>query len=269
MDSFRFPTVFLSHGTPMLAFGEDEYQAMLFALGESLPKPKAVVFLSSHSISGESVHVLKTEKNTIHHDFYGFPEELYQIKYECPGEPEIAVKVASLLKEGGFDVKLDANGPLDHGIWIPLSHLYPKGDTPVVRVSLPLSMEPTQILKMGHSLANLRNEGVMIVASGGAVHNLQKLEWSKKYGEGSDWAVQFENFLLNALEKKDVEALLHATEHPMFSKAHPSQEHFLPLIFAVGAALKGDEVNVHFHGIQYKTLSMLCFSLNHAQTPFH
>ena len=265
MSAFRFPTVFLSHGTPMLAFGEDEYQAMLERFSKSLPKPKAIVFLSSHSVSGDAVHVLQTEKNVIHHDFIGFPDELYQINYECPGDPKLAEKTAQLLKEASFQVHLDTSGPLDHGIWIPLSHLYPKGDVPVVRVSLPTTLEPAQILKMGHALAGLRNEGVMIVASGGAVHNLRKIEWSKKYSAGADWAIQFENFLLNALEKKDVEAVLHAEEHPFFEKAHPSPEHFLPLIFAIGAALTGDEVTILFNGIQYQSLSMLCFSLNHAQ----
>ena len=253
----------------MLAFGEDEYQAALFAFSESLPKPKAILFLSSHSVSGDTIHVLKAEKNTIHHDFLGFPDELYKIKYDCPGDPALSERIAELLSTDLFKVEIDTNAPLDHGIWIPLSHLYPKGDVPVVRVSLPLSLDPAQVLKMGHALAPLRNEGVMIISSGGAVHNLKKLEWSKKYSEGAEWAIQFENFLLNALEQKDVEALLHATEHPFFSKAHPSLEHFLPLLFSVGAALTGDEVSIFFRGIQYQTLSMLCFSLNHAQNPLH
>lgn len=253
----------------MLAFGEDEYQAALLAFADSLPKPKSILFLSSHSISGDKIHVLKTEKNSIHHDFLGFPDELYQIKYECPGDPALSDRVVDLLSSSSFEVETDTDAPLDHGIWIPLSHLYPKGDVPVVRLSLPLSLDPAQVLKMGHALSALRNEGIMIVASGGAVHNLKKLEWSKKYSEGAEWAVQFENFILNALEKKDVEALLHAPEHPLFSKAHPSLEHYLPLLFSVGAALTGDEVSVFFHGIQYQTLSMLCFSLNHAQNPLH
>ena len=253
----------------MLAFGEDEYQAMLSQFAESLPRPKAILFLSSHSVSGEAVHVLCTEKNTIQHDFTGFPPELYQIQYECPGDPLLAEKVKGLLKAAEFEVRMDTDAPLDHGIWIPLSHLYPKGEVPVVRLSLPLSLDPPKILKMGHALSQLRDEGIMIVASGGAVHNLRKLEWSKKHSPGAEWAVQFENFLLNALEQKDVEALLHATENPLFIKAHPSLEHFLPLLFSVGAALKGDQVSILFHGIQYQTLSMLCFSLNHAQESLH
>ncbi len=269
MSTYRFPTVFLSHGTPMHAFGEDEYQSMLLAFSESLPKPKAILFLSSRSVSGDSVHVSRAEKNTIQHDYIGFPPELYEIKYECPGEPNVAERAASLLKDAEFNVNMDSQSILDHAIWIPLSHLYPKGEIPVVRISLPIALEPAQILKLGHALATLRNEGIMIIASGGAVHNMREVQWSMKQSKGAEWALQFENFLLNALEKKDVEALLHASEHPMFSKAHPSPEHFLPLLFAVGAALTGDEVSVLFHGIQYKTLSMLCFSLNHAQIPLH
>lgn len=265
MSTFRFPSVFLSHGTPMLAYGEDPYQAMLADFSASLPKPKAIVFVSAHSVSSELIHVLKTQKNWIQHDFTGFPKDLYDIQYSCPGDEALANEVASLFLQAGLQTTFDTDAPLDHGIWIPLMHLYPKGDIPVVRVSLPIQMDPAQVLKMGHALASLREQGIMIIASGGAVHNLQKLKWANKSAEGQGWARDFEEFLIAVLQNKDVETLIGASEHPEFSRAHPSIEHFLPLIFSVGATLIGDEVKILYRGIEYDSLSMLCFSLNHAQ----
>jgi 4,5-DOPA dioxygenase extradiol len=270
MSVFRFPSVFLSHGTPMLAYGEDQYQAMLEKFSASLPKPKAIVFISAHSVSSEEIHVLKTKQNWIQHDFTGFPKDLYEVQYNCPGDEVLSNQIAEMFLKAGFKSHFDLDAPLDHGIWIPLMHLYPKGDVPVVRLSLPLNLEPAQILKMGHTLAQLREQGIMIIASGGAVHNLQKMQWSKKTGEGRNWAKEFEEFLILVLGNKDVEALLGASEHPLFSQAHPSQEHFLPLLFAVGAALTGDQVNILYRGIEYDSLSMLCFSLNHEPNqPLH
>jgi 4,5-DOPA dioxygenase extradiol len=267
MSSFRFPTLFISHGTPMHAFGEDRFQNMLSDFSQSIPKPKAIIVLSAHSVSSDKIHVLRTEKNFIQHDFGGFPEDLYNIQYECPGDPAEAEKIAALFKDAGFETVFDERAPLDHGIWIPLLHLYPKGDVPVVRVSLPLSFQPAQILKMGHAVAKLRELGAMILGSGGAVHNLRELKWEKKVSEGKPWAHQFEEWLIHTLQKKDVEELLAADEQPIFKKAHPSQEHFLPLLFVVGAALKGDEVQILNRGVEYDTLSMLTFSLNQPTTP--
>jgi 4,5-DOPA dioxygenase extradiol len=265
MSSYRFPTVFVSHGTPMLAHGEDRYQETLAQFAASMPKPKAIIFVSAHSVSSNQVHVLKTEKNTIQYDFSGFPKELYQIQYSCPGDPALADQIIQNLNTAGFQAVPDVYAPLDHGIWIPLRNLYPKGDVPVVRLSLPLDLEPAKILKMGHALAKLREEGIMVIASGGAVHNLGELKWAEKNSKGQDYANQYEEFLVLALQNKDVEAILHSEELPFFQKAHPTPEHFLPIIFAVGAALTGDEVTILFRGVEYDSLSMLCFSLNHAQ----
>ena len=254
----------------MLAFGEDAYQAMLENYAHSMPKPKAVIFISAHSLSTDKAHILNTEHNKIIHDFSGFPPELYKVQYQCDGDPALAEKVSALLIKDGFQTSFDTDAPLDHGIWIPMLHLYPKADVPVIRISLPLSLTPAQILKMGHALAPLREEGVMIVASGGAVHNLRELKWTHKVHEGAAWAKEFEDWLIFVLSNKNVDSMINAEEHPLFYQAHPSQEHFLPVIFAVGAALPGDELKILHRGIEYSTLSMLCFALNHAQTrPLH
>ena len=262
MSTFRYPSVFLSHGTPMSAFGEDSYQEMLHQLAQSLPKPKAVLFISAHTVSSDKIHILKTKRNWNQHDYNGFTQELYDIQYECPGDETLATEVASLLNQAGLPTQFDTQGPLDHGIWIPLRHLYPAGDVPVVRLSLPLNMIPAQVLKIGHTLAKLREQGILLIASGGAVHNLKLLKWHEKKGEGAEWAHEFEQWLILMLKTKNVDALLTAEEHPLYLKAHPSQEHFLPLLFTVGAALPSDEVHILHFGIEYGSLSTLCFSLN-------
>ncbi len=249
----------------MHAFGEDAYSESLTNFTAALPKPKGIVFLSSHTVSSDKIHVLSTDKNNIQYDFSGYPEELYKINYECPGDPALAKQVSDLLHHAKFETSIDTAAPLDHGMWIPLMHLYPKGDVPVVRVSLPLHFTPAQVLKMGHSLAALREQGVLIVASGGAVHNLDKMKWTEKRGSGQKWALEFEAWIIEVLKHKDIEALLASEENPHFKKAHPTLEHFLPLFFTVGAALTGDEITVIFKGIEYDSLSMLCFSLNHVQ----
>jgi 4,5-DOPA dioxygenase extradiol len=262
MSAFRFPSLFISHGTPMSAFGEDPYQSALSSLSNSLPRPKAILVLSAHSISNSRIHVLKTARNRIQHDFTGFPRELYELEYSCPGSPELADQISRLLANSGLEVKVETDAPLDHGIWVPLLHMYPECDIPVVRVSLPLNLLPAQILKMGHALSSLREQGVLMIASGGAVHNLSELQWSGKNTPGAEWALQFEQWLIQSLRNKDVEALMNFEEHPLFRRAHPSSEHFLPVLFAVGSALPGDEFSEVFRGIQYESLSMLCFSLN-------
>jgi len=269
MSTFRYPSMFISHGSPMLAFGEDQFSEMLENYSSSFPKPKAIVFISAHSVSSDTVHVLKTEKNRIIHDFNGFPPELYKIEYDCNGAPELSDQIVQLLKKNGFQTKIETDSPLDHGIWVPMKHLYPKGDVPVVKISLPLNLTPAKILKMGYSLASLREEGVMIISSGGAVHNLRELKWSHKTLEGASWAKEFEEWLIKTIEKKDVDSLVNAEEHPHFYLSHPSEEHFLPIICAIGAALPGDELKILHRGVEYFSLSMLTFALNSKNTDEH
>ncbi len=246
----------------MHAFGEDAFSTMLENLSAALPKPKAIVFISAHSVSSDTVHILKTEKNRIMHDFNGFPPELYDVQYQCNGDPALSDQISQLMIKAGFQTRMDSDSPLDHGIWIPMMHLYPKADVPVVRVSLPLNLTPALILKLGHALAPFREEGVMIISSGGAVHNLRELRWSHKVMDGAKWATEFEEWLIAMLSKKDVDSIVNAEEHPHFYQSHPSQEHFLPIIAAVGAALPGDQFKILHRGVEYFSLSMLSFTLN-------
>jgi 4,5-DOPA dioxygenase extradiol len=262
------PSVFISHGTPMLALADpsengEEFVSGIHAFFKSIPKPQAVVVLSAHGVSSyPQVEVSADSPSSLLYDFWGFPKELYEVHYPCRGEPALATRVASMLARAGFQASLRSGHQLDHGVWVPLKWMFPEADVPVVQVTMPEPCDPREILKLGHSLADLRKENVMILGSGGAVHNLEKLVWHGKHGEAAPWASAFEDWLNRMLSEKNVEALLNfESEAPEAILAHPTFEHFLPLLFAVGAACPGDHYVRLFKGIQYHSLSMLSFAL--------
>jgi 4,5-DOPA dioxygenase extradiol len=263
------PSLFVSHGTPMLALADDDFTESLRRFAEHLPeKPQAIVVVSAHGTSNDhSVEVTAGTRNHLVYDFKGFPGELYQMEYPCPGAPELAVKIAGLLSSAAFEVSLDTSGGLDHGVWIPLRLMFPEADIPVIQIATPLRADAAQLLKIGKALAPLRNEGVLLMGSGGAVHNLRELQWHQKNAQAQPWAAEFERWLIKTLIKKDVDALIHfAEEAPQAALAHPTSEHFLPILFTVGSALSGDQAIPIYEGVQYETLSMLSFALSEKKT---
>jgi 4,5-DOPA dioxygenase extradiol len=198
----------------------------------------------------------------IAHDFRGFPGELYQMEYPCPGAPELAVRIATLVASAGFEASLEKDSFLDHGVWIPLRILFPEANVPTVQVSLPHPSQPERVLKLGHALASLRDEGVLLVGSGGLVHNLEELVWHQKEGPGAPWAVEFDEWVRARLTERDVIELCGFEEGaPHARRAHPTTEHFYPLFFALGASCPGDGLEILYQEIQYSTLSMTCFAL--------
>jgi 4,5-DOPA dioxygenase extradiol len=278
------PSVFISHGTPMLALEdprgqcqedqesrkcEDQAVLAIYSFFKSLPKPRAVVVVSAHGVSPyPGVEVSADPNSKLFYDFWGFPAELYQVSYPCPGDPELAGKVVSLLKGAGFQASLRTGHQLDHGVWVPLKMAFPEANVPVVQVTMPQPCDPREVLKLGHALADLRKENVMILGSGGAVHNLERLVWHGKHGEAASWATAFEDWLNQMISEKNVEALLNfESEGPMAKLAHPTVEHLLPLFFALGAACPGDHYVRIFKGIQYHSLSMLSFALQQDFSP--
>lgn len=260
---YRMPSLFISHGTPMLALAEDSYTEALRQYAARLPRPRAIVIASAHGLSPEgSVEVSGGSRPALSYDFSGFPSELYQLEYPCPGSPDVAVEVAALLAEAGFEVSVSQETRLDHGVWIPLKCAFPEADIPVVQITLPYPTRPEFILKMGRALSHLREQGILLIGSGGVVHNLRKLKWSGKEGPAEPWAVEFESWVMDQLQRKDVESLLQFEElGPQAKLAHPTPEHFFPVFFSVGAAMAGDEAREIYRGVQYGSLSMLVFSL--------
>ncbi len=257
------PSVFLSHGSPMTGLLEEPYLVSLRNFWGTLPtRPRAIVVVSAHHCVSDSEIVISTvAHNTIVHDFYGFPKELYEIQWTPPGDEVLSRRIAALAKPFGFNVKL-SDQPLDHGVWVPLRVMDPDALTPVIQVSLPHPGRPEKVLQLGKALSELRKDGVLLIGSGGAVHNLRELVWSGKYGPALEWAAHFEEWLVRSLEGRQVSEIVHFEDYgPQAERAHPTREHFDPILFTLGASLTGDALEILHREIQYGSLSMLCFAL--------
>jgi len=190
------------------------------------------------------------------HDFYGFPAPLYDIRYPCPGAPELAARIVERLGRSGLEAVADPSRGLDHGVWTPLRFLYPEADVPVVAVSLPRPRTPSSVRSLGSTLAPLRDEGVLLVGSGGLVHNLRSLDWENRSAPPEAWAVEFETWVRGRLLAADEDGLItYRSGAPHALRAHPTTEHFDPLFFSVGAAA-GDPCRSLFEGFDFGTLSM-------------
>jgi 4,5-DOPA dioxygenase extradiol len=254
----RQPVLFVSHGAPDEALRRSAWSESLSGFALALPRPAAVVVVSAHWETPAPVRVTSGPRPETIHDFDGFQRPLYGIRYPSPGSPEVAASVVSRLTGAGIASEADPDRGLDHGVWVPLRFLYPDGDMPVVAVSLPRPRTPAALAVLGRALSPLRDEGVLLVGSGGLVHNLRLLDWEERNAPPAVWAAEFETWVRGRLAAGDQEGLLRYREkapHPL--RAHPTTEHFDPLLFAVGAA-EGDSCRSLYDGFDFGTLSMGC-----------
>lgn len=229
------PSLYISHGSPMLALEPGESGPALKRLAAQLAKPKAIVLLSAHWESAD-LRVASHPAPETWHDFGGFPRELYAVQYPAPGDPALAARIVQLLATHGLPAQLDAKRPFDHGAWVPLSLMYPAADIPVVQVSLPSQLGPAGLNEVGQALASLRSEGILIIGSGSITHNLRELDWQAGPESVEPWAKAFRDWMIEKLAADDVAALHQYRQHaPFAAKNHPSDEHLLPLYFARGA----------------------------------
>jgi 4,5-DOPA dioxygenase extradiol len=252
------PTLFLSHGAPTLALDPGETGAAWRRLAAELPRPQAVLCISAHWAT-EELEVGAVARNNTIHDFYGFPEPLYRIAYPAPGAPVVAERVADLLGRAGVATRIDRARGLDHGAWVPLREMYPAADVPALQLSVQPLRDAAWHRRLGAALAPLRAEGVLILASGGAVHNLRGLDWQ---GDGAPpaWARAFDDWLAAALAKGDTAALLDwRNTAPQARQAQPTTEHFMPLFVALGAAGEGARAERLHQGFTFGSLSMAAF----------
>ena len=239
-EDLLMPVVFVSHGSPMLPFEDIPARTFMLGLGAKLPRPKAILCISAHWES-PVVRATGAETPETIHDFTGFPKALYELEFDAPGSPELASRAVALLKDAGISAEVDAGRGRDHGCWNPLMLIYPQSGIPVVQLSLLHGGDAEKHLALGQALAPLREEGVLIFASGGAVHNLR---WLDREGRGGaiDWAAEFDRWVGEKIEAGDAAALAQYREQaPHAALAHPSEEHFLPLLVAVGAASNGSD----------------------------
>ncbi|MBK5304861.1 MULTISPECIES: DODA-type extradiol aromatic ring-opening family dioxygenase [Gammaproteobacteria] len=248
-----FPSLYISHGSPMLALEPGASGPALTRLAAALPKPKAIVMVSAHWESSELLVSGNPQPETWH-DFGGFPQALFEVQYPAPGNPQLAAEVVELLKADGLPARVDSQRPFDHGVWVPLSLMYPQADIPVVQVSLPTRGGPALQTRVGHALASLREHGVLLIGSGSITHNLRELDWHAGPESVEPWAKAFRDWMIEKLEAND-EAALHdyRQQAPNAVRNHPSDEHLLPLYFARAA---GGEFSIAHQGFTMGALGM-------------
>jgi len=204
------------------------------ALARRLPKPRAILIASAHWETQLPMLTGSDKPETIH-DFYNFPEPLYKLRYPAPGAPEVAKRAQALLKDAGFTAAIDGCRGLDHGAWSPLLYMYPQADIPVVQISVQPELGPQHHVNVGKAVRPLADEGVLIIGSGHMTHNLR--DWSRGQGAPAPYAREFQAWVFDKLKEKDVASLVDYRSRSQHGvRAHPTDEHFLPLFFALGAA---------------------------------
>ncbi|MBP6116717.1 MAG: dioxygenase [Neisseriaceae bacterium] len=253
----QLPLLFVSHGSPMLAIEPGVIGPKLQALGQRLLAKhaiKAVLVVSAHWQTDAQVGITGQAQPGVIHDFYGFPAALYELDYDTAGAPGWAQTLQSLLTAAGVPAQVSQDRGLDHGAWVPLRYLFPEADQQVLQMALPHPLNAQQAYDLGRLLQPLRDQGVLIVASGSLTHNLRDL------GRGNQvvpYVGAFTQWVKEKLAAQDVASLVdYRALAPHAVRAHPSEEHFLPLLVALGASVGSDAVAVMEGGVQYEALSM-------------
>jgi 4,5-DOPA dioxygenase extradiol len=256
----RAAALFVSHGAPTSAIESNAWSRSLEDFGRRR-RPSAIVVVSAHWEAGLPVRVSSSERHETLHDFSGFPAALYELRYPAPGSPALAAEIVALLKADGIASRAEAGRPLDHGAWVPLRFLFPEADVPVVPVALPRPGDAALVLRIGSLLSDLRGRGVLLLGSGGGVHNLARVSFADRDAPPQPWAREFDRWLAERVESRDAAYLVRWRElAPHASLAHPSPEHLEPLFFPLGASRDDDRLEVLYEGIDFGTLSMRSFA---------
>lgn len=254
----REPIFFIGHGSPMNALEDNSFTRTLKSMRSLSPAPEAILCISAHWMTEGSWVTAMKQPKTIH-DFYGFPQELFEIQYPAPGDPQMAGRVSDLTEDPKVHLDKEMWG-LDHGAWSVLRHIFPDADVPVLQLSLHLEQPPEYHFRLGRQLLKLRDQGVLIVGSGNVVHNLRRMDWNTD-ASPFDWAVEYDAWIKEKLLARDTDALVQRfrdTEAGRLSV--PTVEHYLPLLYVLGAADESDRLNFHFEEIHNASISMRTLS---------
>jgi 4,5-DOPA dioxygenase extradiol len=253
------PAVFFGHGSPMNALEENRYSAAWRTFGQTIPRPRAILSISAHWHVNFTAVTAMPRPRTIH-DFFGFPQRLFEVEYPAAGSPELAEEVAEIVKPGKVGLDQDSWG-IDHGTWSVLVHAFPKADIPVVQLSMNALRDFDFHVELGARLAPLRDRGVLIIGSGNVVHNLRLLDWAQP-DLGFDWARRFDEAARAALTEKpgDVAGL---QSHADFARSVPTPDHFIPLLYLAGLSSAAKRpVETLVDGYAFGSLSMAAYTLD-------
>lgn len=252
----KMPVIFSGHGDPMIALRNDEITEKFTSVGEMIlrkyGRPKAILAISAHWYTrGSFVQTVEQPRQV--YDMYGFPQELYEVKYPVNGSRQLSERVISLL---GDDVKVNDEWGIDHGTWTVLTHMFPKADIPVVQLSVDGTVSTEKAYELGRNLAALRDEGYLIFGSGNIVHNLGLVEWNNL--GGTEMAQKFNQYVIDAITFGEIDKLIHFEDAPYAGYAIPTPDHYLPLIYCLGAA-EGDKAEVFNNVCNLGSMSMTGF----------
>lgn len=258
------PALFVSHGAPTFALEPGLLGLNLTRLGARLPDLAAVAVVSAHWQT-PGVQVMRTAAPETVHDFGGFPPALYRLQYPAPGAPAIAAQTGALLQSAGIATTFDDGRGIDHGVWVPLLYLLPKAEVPVFQISLPLDCSAEYAVRLGRALKPLRRRGVLVMGSGSLTHNQRDIgKFDPSLG---NYVAEFTAWVRMHVQRRDMQALLeYRRRAPHAQRAHPSEEHFLPLFVALGASEDADAVNVIEGGVTYGVLSMESYAFEISQS---
>ena len=257
-DHTVMPAGFIGHGSPMNTLEHNRFTAAWRAFGGCVPTPRAVLCISAHWYTNATAVTAMASPRVIH-DFYGFPQELFDFAYPAPGHPEVAELVAETVKPRWVGLDLDSWG-LDHGTWSVLAHMFPDVDVPVVQLSINALQPLDYHLDLGARLAPLRSQGVLIVGSGNVVHNLRRIDWSSPHG-ASDWNRRFDDAAATQLRENPGD-ILKLTEHADFDLAVPTPDHFIPMLYLAALSAAADDRPEPFvEGPAFGSISMTSYAL--------
>jgi 4,5-DOPA dioxygenase extradiol len=253
----RMPALFVGHGSPMNCVADNAFTRDMRALGTKLPRPKAILAVSAHWLTRGTFVTADAQPETIH-DFYGFPDALYALRYPAPGAPDVAQRIAAVT--GGV-VQPAAERGLDHAAWMVLRNMYPAADVPTLEMSLDMSLSERSHYELGARLASLRHEGVLVIGSGNIVHNLRIIDWHED-APTAGWAREFDTWAADAIAERRHDDLIDYLERgPQARMAAPTADHYLPLLYALALQRPDETVATVHESFQHATVSMRCVQL--------
>lgn len=256
----KTPLIFIGHGHPINALLDNDFTQHLNKIGTSIEKPNAIMIISAHWTTKGTFVSVNSQPKAIY-DFGNIDDRLLQIKYEPKGHPQLARQAIETATN--YHIQEDQAKGLDHGAWTVLKHLYPNADVPVFELSIDDSQPTSYHFNLANALKKMREKGVLIIASGNVVHNLKVIDWNNINAKPLDWAIEFDEIVKSKLNSQDFKALVNYEQlGSIFQVAHPTNEHYLPMLYTLGLADKSEEVKYLFEGFQFGSASMRCFQIS-------